>query len=207
LPTPKQRRTELKANFTPRSKPQLKADVISCSTTLKADVIPHSISKLKGGAIPRTIPKPRVNFIPRSIPKFSATLKEGEFRAVDVVRDQIGFEGPFWLCLLRGNAFKSSSSLVLEKECFEKGFHLVKVQWLKLIEIDDQSRIYRLSDDEQLISAHSLVRHPPIELVLRHTGKRRQTKTYRLMHRLSEEIKKCTAIQRKLRISTERNST
>ena len=43
------------------------------------------------------------------IQRFAATLKVGEFRAVDVARDEVYKEGnPFWLCRLMEPAFQLS---------------------------------------------------------------------------------------------------
>ena len=47
------------------------------------------------------------------IQRFAATLKVGEFRAVNVARDEVYKEGnPFWLCRLMEPAFRLSDSHV-----------------------------------------------------------------------------------------------
>ena len=59
------------------------------------------------------------------IPNFAATLKAGEFRAVDVARDQVEIEvALFWLCRLMEPAFQTSSPIVFAGESLEEGYWL-----------------------------------------------------------------------------------
>ncbi len=99
------------------------------------------------------------------IPNFAATLKAGEFRAVDAARDQIEIEGaPFWLCRLMEPAFQTSAPIVFAGESFEEGYWLVKIQWLEFDSVDSsKQRRYRLGE-ERMISVHLLVRFRALTL-------------------------------------------
>ncbi len=93
------------------------------------------------------------------IQRFAATLKVGEFRAVDVARDEVYKEGaPFWLCRLLEPAYQLSAPHVYAGDSFDEGRWVVKIQWLEFDGLDSmKQRRYRLGE-VRLISVHSLVR-------------------------------------------------
>jgi hypothetical protein len=93
------------------------------------------------------------------IPHFAATLKVGEFRAVDVARGEVYKEGaPFWLCRLLEPAYQLSAPHVYAGDSFDEGWWVVKIQWLEFDGLDSmKQRRYRLGE-VRLISVHSLVR-------------------------------------------------
>lgn len=93
------------------------------------------------------------------IPRFAATLKVGEFRAVDVARDEVYKEGvPFWLCRLLEPAYQLSAPFVFPGDSSDEGWWVVKIQWLDFDGIDAmKQRRYRLGE-VRMISVHSLVR-------------------------------------------------
>ena len=80
---------------------------------------------------------PAVRPIPGALPAvmeilhFAATLKVGEFRAVDVARDEEYKEGsPFWLYRFLEHAYHLSAPLVVVGDSFDEGWWIVKIQWL-----------------------------------------------------------------------------
>ena len=63
------------------------------------------------------------------IQRFAATLKVGEFRAVDVARDEVYKEGTaFWLCRLMEPAFQLSDPHDYAGNSFDEGWWVQKFQ-------------------------------------------------------------------------------
>ena len=74
-------------------------------------------------------------------------------------RDEVYKEGaPFWLCRLLEPAYQLSAPHVYAGDSFDKGWWVVKIQWLEFDGLDSmKQRRYRLGE-VRLISVHSLVR-------------------------------------------------
>ena len=66
-------------------------------------------------------------------------------------------------------AFQAGAPVVFAGEHFDEGFYLVKIKWYQFVRLDSAGqRCYRLLDDEQMLSVHSLIRCtvsklPPVE--------------------------------------------
>ena len=119
------------------------------------------------------------------IPEFAATLKAGDFRAVDVTQHQVinkehSFNncneliclyesgGPRRCSLLalppHGICFSDQCTLIFSGETFDEGYYLVKIHWLEFVNVDSANqRRYRIGE-ERMLSVHSLVRFRALKL-------------------------------------------
>jgi hypothetical protein len=106
------------------------------------------------------------------IPEFAATLKAGDFRAVDVTQHQVinkehSFNncneliclyesgGPRRCSLLalppHGICFSDQCTLILSGETFDEGYYLVKIHWLEFVNVDSAyQRRYRVGEEHML---------------------------------------------------------
>jgi hypothetical protein len=98
---------------------------------------------------------------------FAGTLKAGDFRAVNVAREEVHSEdASFWLCVLLEDAFQATTPITFAGEAFEVGFYLVKIQYLEFNDFDavGRRRRYRSSSDERMMNVNCSIRGQPIKL-------------------------------------------
>ena len=99
------------------------------------------------------------------VAEFAGTLKAGDFRAVNVAREEVHSEdAPFWLCTLLEDAFQATTPITFAGEAFEVGFYLVKIRYLEFNDFDAVGRRYRSSSDERMMNVNCLIRGQPIKL-------------------------------------------
>ena len=92
-----------------------------------------------------------------SLEAWSAGLKAKQLVGVRVEKSEQSLEGPYWLALLKGKPFEATEDHYHSTDHIEKGFLIVKAQWLKLKEKNGEGgrRSYTLLDAE----VHLVVNH------------------------------------------------
>lgn len=123
---------------------------------------------------PVTLPK-GVTTQSQSLADFSATLKVGEYRAVNVASDQQGAEGSFWLAELLSEATKAEADYMYGGEEVKTGFLVVKARWLQYTRTDKSgARFYKALPEDRYLNTNTLARIAPATLTVAKDGKNLQ---------------------------------
>jgi hypothetical protein len=108
----------------------------------------------------------------QSLADFSATLKVGEFRAVNVASDQQGAEGSFWLAELLSETTQAEADYMYGGEEVKAGFLVVKARWLQYTRTDRSgARFYKALPEDRYLNTNTLARIAPATLAVPKDGK------------------------------------
>lgn len=95
-----------------------------------------------------------------SLSEWAASLREKQLVAVRASRREHSLEGMYWLAILKGRAFEATEDIMDSTNKIERGWLVVRAQWLKLEqqECEGGLRSYSMLDAETLIVINHTVR-------------------------------------------------
>lgn len=95
-----------------------------------------------------------------SLEVWAASLKANQLVAVRAHESERSWEGAYWLAVVKGKAFQATEDTLHATDHIEKGFLVVKAQWLILKERNGEGgrRSYTMLDEEVLVVVNTMVR-------------------------------------------------
>ena len=95
-----------------------------------------------------------------SLEVWAASLTAKQLVGVRVDKSEQSLEGPYWLAVLKGKPFEAEEDMLHGTDRIQKGYLIVKAQWLKLKEKSGEGgrRSYTLLDGEILLVVNTMVR-------------------------------------------------
>jgi len=112
------------------------------------------------------VPQAGVTTQSQSLAEFSATLKVGEYRAVNVNADQRSLEGTFWIAELLSEATEAEDNYEYGGEVVKVGYLVVKARWLECHSTERRTgaRTYKAVSTDRYLNTNTLARISPVVL-------------------------------------------